>query len=158
VTRAVEAYKAAIHGQPDLLPAYSSLGVALARAGRNDEAAPVLLEYETRLNDVLRRFHDAKVSLGDRLAIVDLLATVSDERVTKVLIDALKDPDARMRMAAGNVLGDDDSAEALLALAQATPVESDAVAKRVLFEALRRARDRAHASEPKPQMPGPKKR
>ncbi len=158
IPKAIEALQAAVQGQPDLLPAYASLGVLLARAGRNDEAATALLQYESRLNDMLRVLRATKTDLDRRMAVVEVLAMVDDERVTKALIEALAAPEPDLRMFAAEALVDDDSPEALEALARAAQAEQHPLAKRVMFEALGRARDRARGSNaPPPAMPKPQR-
>ena len=149
-SRAVEALRTAIELQPEFVPAYTDLGTLLARLGRNEEAAAVLLEYELQLEKLIRRLEDANAPLADRLAVADLFSTVVDERLTEVLIRVLRGEAPELRVAAGSALADDDAPEALVALAEAALAERHPVARRAMADSLRRARARATTRAPAP--------
>lgn len=159
-TRAIEGFRATIRHQPEFLPAYPLLAALWTQAGKNEDAAQLLLTYETKLNSQLRRLREGTTHGADKQAIIDLLAIMDDERATTALIQRLEDPDPAVRIAAAGVLGGDDSAEALTALAKAALAETDPIAKRVMIAALKRARDAARRdlgaappSEAPPSMP-----
>lgn len=144
--RAIEGFRATIRHQPEFLPAYPLLAALWMQAGKQDDATQLLLTYESKLNAQLRRLRDAQSAQGDKVAIIDLLALIEDERATEGMIRALKDAAPEVRIAAAGALGDDGSAEALKALAEALTAESDPIAKQVLIAATRRARDAARKS------------
>lgn len=141
--RAIEGFRATIRHQPEFLPAYPLLGALWVQSGKNDDAAKLLLTYETKLNTQLRRLRDTATHPTDKRAIIDLLALMNDERATTALVKALKDASPEVRLSAAGVLGGDDSAEGLKALAEAALAETDPIVKRVMIAALKRARDAA---------------
>ncbi len=127
---------------PDLLATYPLLAALKAAHGDQESAAVQLLEYEQRLNRVLMRFSAKQTSLEERLKILDLLATLEDERITQTLIQALKAPEGDLRIAVAAVLMDDRAPAALKALAEAVMAERDPLIKQILLQALKRGRDR----------------
>jgi len=140
---AIDALKRAVALQPDLLPAWSTLGVTLTRAGRDAEAGRALAAYEQRLDKLVRRLEDHSQPATVRVEVVDLFATLRDARTTTALIGALRDPHPHVRLAAAGALADDDDPKALRALARAALAETDPVSRRVMKEILGRARTRA---------------
>lgn len=157
--RAIEGFRATIRHQPDFLPAYPLLAALWVQQDKQDDAAQLLLGYETRLNTQLRRLREDATPPGDKRAIIDLLALMNDERATAALVKALKDPTPEVRQSAAAVLGGDDSAEGLKALAEATLAETDPIVRQVMIAALKRARDAARAElgvpAATPSLPAP---
>ncbi|MFN3197007.1 MAG: HEAT repeat domain-containing protein [Bradymonadia bacterium] len=150
--RGIDALRAATNLQPDLLPAWLSLGQVLIERGRHDEGATALVQYERRLNALSRQLEDEQVPLGDRLAIVQLLGTLNDERSTALLIKLLKHHGPLIRASAGEALAQDDDPEALVALSEAALQERDPEVKRALTGAMLQAREAVRRSL-KPEAP-----
>ena len=145
-TRAIEVLRRAIRLEPELLPAYMTLGVVLGASGRSDEAARMMLDYEVRLGQLAKRAVDPSAPLDDRLAVADLFATISDDRATTALITLVRDREPKLRMAAASALAHDASPEALVALAEAALAEPDPVTRGVLAWALGQAKEQAQAA------------
>lgn len=146
--RAVMAFRTAIRLQPDFLPTYPLLGALLVQTGLKEDAAGLLLEYERRLVQRLRQVESPKSPEAERLATIDLLAVLLDERSEEVLRRLLLDPSPAIRMAAAGAVADQDEPEALVALAHALTAERDFTARQVIKAALERARNRATAGAP----------
>jgi tetratricopeptide (TPR) repeat protein len=151
--RAIEAFQAAVRVQPDFLPAYTLLGALMVQKGLKEEAAGVLLEYERRLVDRLRQAEAPRSPEAERLATIDLLAVLVDERAEGTLRRLLADPSPAIRMAAAVAVADQEEPEALVALANALTAEHDYTARQVLKQALVRARERALRSAPESTSP-----
>jgi tetratricopeptide (TPR) repeat protein len=141
---AIDRLRAAIEVEPDFLPAYIQLGTVLTTADRGAEAAPVFLEYERRLNVLLRTLKDERARLGDRVEIVELLGALTDERVLQHLIDAMAARPPEVRAVAAQVIAEDDAPAALEALAKAALAEKHPAVRVAMTAALRSARARAH--------------
>ncbi len=141
--------------QPDFLPGWVLLGTVQAQAGASIEAAATLTEYERRLNAAVRRANDMVLPPGDRLAALEVLALVDDDRATRALVTALRDPVAGVRVAAAELMAEDGSAEALQALAEAVTSEQDPAMRAALFPFLARAREQAlkETRSPLPALP-----
>lgn len=139
--RGIDALRVATRLQPDLIPAWLSLGQILIERGRNTEGAAALLEYEQRLGAMTQQLEDEQIPVGDRLAIVQLMGTLNDERSTQILIGVLKSPEPLLRAAAGESLSDDSDPQALVALSEAALAEQDPRVKRALAAALLSARE-----------------
>lgn len=146
LARGIERLRTATTLQPDLLPAWLSLGQILIQQGRNEEGAAALLQYEQRLAKLEGRLHDELTPLGDRLAVVQLMATLNDDRSTEALVKALKSTEPAIRASVGEALSDDDDPSALIALSEAALDERDPDVKRVLMAALVNAREAVRRS------------
>lgn len=140
---AILALRQAVSLQPDLLPAWSTLGAALVRAGRTEEAGRALAVYEQRLDKLVRRLEDRTQSAEARIEVIDLFATLRDKRSTEALIKALEDAHPDVRLAAAGALAEDEDPAALTALARAALAETVPVSRMVMREILGRARERA---------------
>jgi len=152
---AVHALEAAVALQPDLLPAWSLLGIVQARAGRGVEAARTLTEYEKRLNKFVRRANDLTQTPGDRIEALELLSTVVDERCVDAMVKALRDPVPAVRLVSAQLLAEEDAPEALTALSEAALAEADPQARAAMALVFKRARDRAVAETAAPPMSMP---
>lgn len=146
--RAIEAFQQALRLQPEFLPAYPLLGALLVQTGRKDDAAQILLGYEQRLVLRLRQVVSPTSPEVERLATIDLLAVVMDERAEQTLRTLLADPSPQVRIAAASAVADQDEPEALVALAHALSAEKDFTARTVLKASLARARARATQGRP----------
>ncbi len=136
--RAIAGFRAAVEMQPDFLPAYPPLGGLLVQAGRNEEAARHMLQYEVRLNQQIRVVRST-APLQARLSVMDLLATLDDERVGRVMVELLHSPSKEMRISAAGAIADAPTPGALEALRTAAEIETLPFVKRVLSEAVKRA-------------------
>ncbi len=152
---AVHALEAAVALQPDLLPAWSLLGIVQAKAGRGVEAARTLTEYEKRLNKFVRRANDLTQTPGDRVEALELLSTVVDERCVDAMVKALRDPVPAVRLVSAQLLADEDAPEALTALSEAALAEADPQSRAAMALIFKRARDRAVAETAAPPMSMP---
>ncbi len=154
---AIGALQATLALQPDFLPAWQLLGIVQSRAGRNGDAGRTLTEYELRMNKFVRRANDQARPPGDRLAAVQLLSTVADDRAVEATVQALHDPVAGIRLAAAQILAEDEAPEALQGLSEAALAEKDPDLRVVLAGLLDTARHRAHreAAGPLPALPAP---
>ncbi|MCA9542080.1 MAG: HEAT repeat domain-containing protein [Myxococcales bacterium] len=155
--RAIEGFRAALKLEADFLPAYPLLGALLVQAGKTELAAPLMFEYEKRIDALRKRLADPTAQLGDRLAVIDVFALIEDERATAALIEALKSDEPHLRLSAGDALANDAAPEALKALAEATMAEADPINKRALAASLHRAKARVEATlrTPLPALPKP---
>ncbi len=151
--RAIEAFQAAVRVQPEFLPAYTLLGALLVQKGQKEDAARMLLEYERRLVERLRQVDAPRAPEVERLATIDLLSVLVDERAEGMLRRLLTDDSPAIRMAAAVAVADQDEPEALVALANALTEERDYTARQVLKEALGRARERALRAAPESASP-----
>lgn len=160
--RAIEGFRATIRHQPEFLPAYPMLAALWMQAGKQDDATQLLLTYESKLNAQLRRLRDVRSTVGDKVAVLDLLALIADDRASEGMIQALKDTAPEVRIAAAGALGSEGSPGALKALAEALVAEKDPIAKQVLIAATRRAKaaleaePSAPATLPAPRSDGPR--
>ncbi|MCB9548365.1 MAG: hypothetical protein H6706_21360 [Myxococcales bacterium] len=145
---AIAAFQAAIRLQPDFLPAYPLLSALLVGGGQRDVAAELLVDYERRLAARIRRVQTEGASDAERVAIVDLLAVLVDERAEEVLRGLLAAESPAVRMAAAGAVADQEEPAALVALAEALGRERDYTAQQVIRAALKRARDRAASTLP----------
>ncbi len=139
---AVKGFQKTLELQPDLLPAYPLLGATLGRMGRNEEAAKALLEYEKRLQRWISLVRDRGQKRSARLEAVDLLAVLEDERVMKAMIELLVDPDPQLRIAGAGVIADLPDQASFTLLKRVAEIEAEPFTKRVLTEAVERARSK----------------
>jgi HEAT repeat protein len=155
--RALLALTTAVSLQPDFLPAWELLGLVQARAGKNTEAGRTLTEYELRLGRLVKRAADAGVPAGDRLAALEMLSLLSDERALDGLLTGLRDPEPDIRLAVAELLVDEPSPRALEALSQTALAEKHPELRAALTGVLDRARRRAAAetASPLPPLPRP---
>lgn len=156
-TEAVTQLRRAIALEPDFLPAYPMLGGVLANTGQQQQAAELMLTYETRLKRLIDRVGDPSVQPARKLPAIDVFALIDDDRVTRILIAALRDASTKVRLAAADALVDDPDAAALEALATAALAEQDPIARRALTASLKAAKARFDAAgrTPTPAMPAP---
>ncbi|MEZ4473548.1 MAG: hypothetical protein R3F60_22720 [bacterium] len=143
---AIAAFREAIRLQPDFLPAYPLLSALLVSAGQRDVAAELLVDYERRLAARIRRVQTETASDAERLAIVDLLAVLVDERAEETLRGLLgaESPRCGWRRRAPWPIR--TSPRPSWPWPEALGREKDYTAQQVIRAALKRARDRAAGS------------
>ena len=147
--RAIAGFAEAVALEPDFLPAYPLLAALLVQAGRQGEATPLLIRYESRLGRKLAQVRDERSPVSARLAVLDLLALLDDERVNRTLMLLLRTPRSEIRIGAAAAIADAPSPKGLLALQEAAASETEPFTRRVLAESLRRARGNVPTGAPR---------
>lgn len=155
--KAVEQLTKAIDLEPDFLPAYPMLGGILASTGAAGRSAELMLTYETRLKGLIDKLADPQVRDHRKVPIIDVMALVDDDRVSRALIAAVGSDSMHVRLAAAEALTHDADPAALEAIAKAALAERDPIARRALAASLKAAKKRFDESTrtPTPAMPPP---
>ncbi len=119
---AASSYERVLRLDPSQLLAHVELGQMRERAGDLEGAARAFLDYERAVYSQAKRLEDAATPPDERLALIDALSLLEDDRVAQALVAAAqRDPDVTVRARAARALGEArvvSSRELLQALAQ----------------------------------------
>ena len=100
---AVDEYAKVLELQPNYLFAYPPLGALYTEMGEKKKAAKLYLKYENRLETLKRMLQNTEDSQAvNRINVLDIFGSSSDERVVSAVVDALDDPHPRVRAKAAN--------------------------------------------------------
>ncbi|MFB6352212.1 MAG: HEAT repeat domain-containing protein [Bradymonadaceae bacterium] len=136
---AVDEYAKVLELQPNYLFAYPPLGALYAEMGEKKKAAELYLQYENRLTELTRTLEKPDQSKAvNRINILDILASSSDQRVVDAVLTALSDPKPRVRAKAAHTAAELKAITAKSTLKKMVDNDEDKYVRKAAASALQR--------------------